>query len=172
METLSRFLSWMCGQAADRSWLVGGEMFPVCERCTGIYLGAAVAVMLGCWKRSQIDRWLVWIEILLVLQLIPAGLHWCFDTPVLRTLSGGWFGIGLIGLLAKPLVTPRSSNAKQLLSLVSAFIVVTLVSFSISLAGTAFANSCIILILIGLLSVTTLIATNMSRLGDEFLSAR
>ena len=35
----------VCHQRAERSFSLGGQPFPVCARCTGIYFGAALAAV-------------------------------------------------------------------------------------------------------------------------------
>jgi len=44
------FGAHICHQIAERSWHLGGAQLPVCARCLGIYVGAAVALMPGPWR--------------------------------------------------------------------------------------------------------------------------
>lgn len=41
----------ICHQIAERSWYLDGVQLPVCARCLGIYLGAAVALLLPGRRR-------------------------------------------------------------------------------------------------------------------------
>lgn len=43
----------VCHQRPDRSFHLRGVQMPVCARCTGIYLGAAVAALWACRARSS-----------------------------------------------------------------------------------------------------------------------
>jgi uncharacterized membrane protein len=43
------FAAGICHQIGERSWYVGGVQLPVCARCLGIYVGAAVALP-GLWR--------------------------------------------------------------------------------------------------------------------------
>ena len=36
--------SLLCHQRPERSFFIGGRQLPVCARCTGLYLGAALAI--------------------------------------------------------------------------------------------------------------------------------
>jgi len=38
---------FICHQRPERSFFIGGQQLPVCARCTGLYLGAALAIPLG-----------------------------------------------------------------------------------------------------------------------------
>jgi uncharacterized membrane protein len=55
--------SVVCHQLPDRSFHVAAVALPVCARCTGIYLGAAVASMLAATRRlprpSHVVLWLL-----------------------------------------------------------------------------------------------------------------
>lgn len=44
------FGAHICHQIAERSWHVDGVQLPVCARCLGVYVGAAVALVPGVWR--------------------------------------------------------------------------------------------------------------------------
>ncbi len=111
MDFLAQCFGWLCGQATDRSWIYGSEMFPLCQRCTGIYASAGIAFLFYFIRRKKFAP--SWFNLILILQMVPAGLHWFSDTPLSRTLSGGWFGIGLVGILLNPFPKP-DGNALSL----------------------------------------------------------
>ncbi|MDB6026312.1 MAG: hypothetical protein JWM68_2535 [Verrucomicrobiales bacterium] len=165
MDFLTKCLSWVCGQAADRSWVFGDEMFPLCQRCTGIYAGAAIAAIIFCCTRRRPHRWTMMIHVLLVGQIIPAGLHWCFDTPVLRTLSGGWFGIGLIGLMSRQIaVRFHSESRTDSWGILTSFLAVTLLASLTAYSNAAAANLLAVLVVVGLFSIAVLIVANVVQL--------
>lgn len=95
----TEWCSWVCGQAMDRSWVFDAITFPLCQRCTGIYAGAAVAAVIYCCLRWQPDRRSALINLWFLFQIVPSGLKLFPDSPALRMLSGGLFGVGLVGLL-------------------------------------------------------------------------
>src|SRR5262245_3978961 len=41
--------SVICHQRPERSFFLWGAQFPVCARCTGLYVGAAAAALVGTW---------------------------------------------------------------------------------------------------------------------------
>ena len=40
--------SFVCHQISDRSFHIAGLQLPVCARCTGLYLGAAIGAVAWC----------------------------------------------------------------------------------------------------------------------------
>lgn len=45
MELLHTVFRHVCGQPPDRTWHLDSLLLPVCQRCTGLYIGAALAVV-------------------------------------------------------------------------------------------------------------------------------
>jgi Predicted membrane protein (DUF2085) len=43
----------VCHQRPERSFFIGSHQMPVCARCTGIYVGAAVAVIVVAFRRGR-----------------------------------------------------------------------------------------------------------------------
>jgi uncharacterized membrane protein len=46
----------ICHQRPERSFFLNGDQFPVCARCTGLYLSGAVA-LLGWWILKAGRQW-------------------------------------------------------------------------------------------------------------------
>ncbi|WP_347460374.1 DUF2085 domain-containing protein [Clostridium beijerinckii] len=84
-----------CHQMYDRSFSFRGFQFPVCARCTGIYLGYIIAVILFIIK-VKISLNICGISILI---MICDGLLQLFkikkSTNIRRLFTGVSFGIGL-----------------------------------------------------------------------------
>jgi uncharacterized membrane protein len=163
MNFPAQFFSWVCGQAVDRSWVFGASTFPLCERCTGIYAGAAIAFMLACCIPGRPNRWTNAIHAILLLQIIPFGLHLWSDTPFLRTLSGGWFGLGLIGFLCHgPGVFLCGRKIRSAgFGFLGSFLLVNLLA-PLAASGTSAAGRILtVLATVGLLSIVLLIAVNV-----------
>ncbi|MEI7728221.1 MAG: DUF2085 domain-containing protein [Verrucomicrobiota bacterium] len=97
--TLSQLFYFACGQNAAHTWMPGGELLPVCQRCTGLYTGAAMALILHAWLRPRPTFAWCLVHSLLLLQMVPFGFHWVPQDAVVRTLTGYLFGGGLIGCL-------------------------------------------------------------------------
>lgn len=96
-----RTLLWgskTCHQADDRSFHIGIRKFPVCARCTGIYVGALVSIVLSFWQQSPI---------LFAAMLLPMILDGTIQyltkyrsTNSKRFVTGVVFGYGAVGLVA------------------------------------------------------------------------
>lgn len=108
MSVLLRDLfSLLCGQNPGHTWSFAGDLFPVCQRCAGIYAGAAIAAMLLLGFRPRPTRVFLWIHALAILQIVPMGLGLFSQGPALRAVSGEVFALGLVGLLRLPCTAHR-----------------------------------------------------------------
>jgi hypothetical protein len=62
METAEQIFSFVCGQS--RSFIADGAALPVCQRCLGLYLGAALTALwllgTGIWRRG-LPSWSVFL---------------------------------------------------------------------------------------------------------------
>jgi uncharacterized membrane protein len=90
---------FLCGRNPDHSFMVGGYQFPLCQRCAGIYAGAALSLVLDLGFRPRRGRLFLTVQSLFIFQIAPLGLGLIAGGPFLRTLSGCLFGLGLGGLL-------------------------------------------------------------------------
>lgn len=100
-----RWQKWMdvmapsCHQRSDRSFFYHGWQFPVCARCTGLYLGYVIGII-----SIALDLWLsVW---LCVMGLFVLWLDWilqyqkiCGSTNIRRFVTGLWCGVSIITLI-------------------------------------------------------------------------
>jgi uncharacterized membrane protein len=96
---MEEIFSLVCGQNPAHTWAPGGELLPLCQRCTGFYVGAALALILLLRFRPIQDVRYRWLHGMLLLLMAPFGFHLVPQDAVLRTLSGQWFGFGVVGLL-------------------------------------------------------------------------
>ena len=87
-----------CHQADDRSFHIGVRKFPVCTRCTGIYVGAFVSIVISFWLQSPI------LFAAMLLPMILDGTIQYFteyrSTNGKRFITGAVFGYGAVGLVA------------------------------------------------------------------------
>jgi len=100
METLLNLFSHVCGQQIDHTWLPGGIPLPVCQRCTGLYIGAALALGLLLGFRPRLTGWFLGVHGLFLVGMAPFGLHWIDHGPAVRAITGLGFGAAVVVFLA------------------------------------------------------------------------
>jgi uncharacterized membrane protein len=98
-DFLERAFSFLCGQDPAHTWAPSGAPLPFCERCTGLYVGAAIAMLLLILCKPVLDARFRWLHAALLVLMAPFGFHLVPQGPVLRTMSGYWFAFGIVGLL-------------------------------------------------------------------------
>jgi uncharacterized membrane protein len=84
----------VCHQQAARAWAPGGVPLALCQRCTGVYVGAAFFVCLLPWMRFRPSRALAVLHTVFILQMAVLGTHLLPHPASMRTLSGQLFIIG------------------------------------------------------------------------------
>ena len=67
--------SLVCHQRIERSLTTCGRQWPVCGRCSGLYLGAAVGVLLAAASVGRRGTWRQWRTRVLV-SALPTGALW------------------------------------------------------------------------------------------------
>jgi uncharacterized membrane protein len=67
--------SLVCHQRPERSLVTCGRPWPVCGRCSGLYLGAAAGVLLALVGVGRRGRWRQW-RTRVALSAIPTALLW------------------------------------------------------------------------------------------------
>jgi len=98
-DLLRHVFGWVCGQNPAHTWMPGGEVLPLCQRCTGVYAGALVAGLLHlAWRPVPTPGWR-WLNGAFLLFMLPSGLYWIPQNPELRCGSGILFGFGLVAFL-------------------------------------------------------------------------
>jgi len=96
---LFTIFSSVCGENPRHIWSPGGVLLPCCERCTGLYVGALIAVVLHLWLRPRISKHFLQVHALCLLQLGLFAFPWLPDSPALRSISGALFGFGVVSFL-------------------------------------------------------------------------
>ena len=102
METLTDILSFLCG--GERCFEIGGVALPVCQRCFGLYVGAAATgvwlVASGIWRRGLPSVSVFALHTAVLAAALLGGLH-AFDAgPRWRMLCGLWTGhVGVMWLI-------------------------------------------------------------------------
>jgi len=91
---LTEFFSHVCGQG--RPFVLDGEALPVCQRCLGLYAGAALTglwlVASGAWRRALPERSAAYAHIAMLLAAMAGGAHWVDAGPAWRLVCGLWTG--------------------------------------------------------------------------------
>lgn len=93
-----------CHRMPERSFFYKGKQFPVCARCTGIYIGYISIFVFAAFRAHFSVIWSLALIIPAVLDGITQA--WCRreSTNMLRLITGIMFGVGvssLVALLAK-----------------------------------------------------------------------
>jgi uncharacterized membrane protein len=134
----------LCHRITDRSFTINGRQFPLCARCTGMYLGVALAVtallLSGRGRRALLPsrRWLLVLLgfiILLGIDGLNSYSHFFPNTPHLYTPQnwlrlftglGTGLAMGVIVLTAmaqtfwaRPDYAPILENGRELLALLA-----------------------------------------------------
>jgi uncharacterized membrane protein len=89
----------VCGQEPTHTWSPGGVLLPFCQRCTGFYAGAAVALVLHLALRIRPGARFLQVHGAFLLLMIPLGYHWVPQGALVRTLSGVLYGTGVVSFL-------------------------------------------------------------------------
>ena len=92
--TLQEIFALVCGQG--RCFVVAGEALPVCERCLGLYLGAAVTaiclVAAGTWRRGLPSRGVFLANLAVLVLALLGGVHALDPGQTWRVACGAWTG--------------------------------------------------------------------------------
>ncbi|MDR2971001.1 MAG: DUF2085 domain-containing protein [Bacteroidales bacterium] len=96
IRTKLKFVS--CHRMPERSFFYKGKQFPLCARCTGIYIGY-IAIFIFAITLTYLP--LLW-SLLLLFPAVIDGLTQAFyhreSNNILRLITGILFGIGLSSL--------------------------------------------------------------------------
>ena len=98
-DWLTNAFALVCGQHPEHIWAPGGLALPCCQRCTGLYVGAALAFVLHLICGAQSSTRSKWLHGMFLLQMVPFGFHWLPQGPLLRTATGVLFGFGVVAYL-------------------------------------------------------------------------
>jgi uncharacterized membrane protein len=103
LEFLHHLFGAVCGQEPDHTYAPGGILLPCCQRCLGLYAGAAIAALLHLCLRPQLTRRFLQVHGGFLVLMVPFGFHWLPQGPVLRTISGLFFGFAVFTFLWLPM---------------------------------------------------------------------
>jgi uncharacterized membrane protein len=169
---LFHIFSLVCGENPQHIWSPGGQPLPCCERCTGLYVAALVAVILRLSFQPCISKRFLQIHVLCLLQLGLFIFPWLPQSPVLRTISGSLFGFGVVAFLWPAVASwHRPLNKFRTRVYLSGMTVcLALTPIIAKWGGVIGANVLMILVLAGALALVVLIAINLLRCINVFFS--
>jgi uncharacterized membrane protein len=112
----------ICHQRPERSFMTGTAQWPVCGRCAGLYLSAALAVVAcaitgGTYLRSPTSAPRVW-RATLVAAALPTALSWLIEYAgwwMPTSATRAWLAVPLgaaIGALLARLALERQDVPK------------------------------------------------------------
>lgn len=96
----------VCHQRPERSFHSAGAQWPVCARCSGLYLSAAAGVV-AAWlwrgRRPHFDAWRPWLLAAAVPTAVTLALEWwepAWSSMLVRAVAAAPLGFAVGVLLA------------------------------------------------------------------------
>jgi uncharacterized membrane protein len=103
MNVLSYIFSFLCNQDASRSFVITDHLLPVCQRCTGVYMGMGISfiylLLSRHYRKGLPPRSIAYVNIACLLAMPIFGFHLFDPGPAWRLWSGLIFGNALVSLL-------------------------------------------------------------------------
>ncbi len=163
-DALDFVFSFICGQNPGHSWSPGGVLLPCCQRCTGLYVGAAIAAALHLWLKPRLSARFLQLHGGFLLLMVPFGFHWLPQGALVRTVTGVLFGCGLVTFLSLPLrrtCGARIDISKRKLGIYSVGLAATcvLLPLASSYGGSAAACALALMLAAGLVTLGLLVGT-------------
>jgi uncharacterized membrane protein len=175
-DLLFKVFGWVCGQNPAHTWSCVAGSLPCCERCTGLYAGAFLALLLQWLIRPPPTGNFLKLHGFFLLVMVAFGFHWLPQGPFLRMATGLLFGFGLVAFLGLKVVrweqiptTP--ANHRLIPYLAGLALALGFIAYVSHTTTPAFFNWLRILVAAGLLALGVLVAGNL-RLGMIWLSDR
>jgi uncharacterized membrane protein len=119
MDLVARLFSHVCGQV--NLCEVSGQAIPLCYRCTGLYFGAALALILSTF-RPRARAAMLWVNGIFMLVMLPFGYHLVPQGPTLRMITGQLFAYGLVYYLL--LIPAKDTWARDGIRATAAYFIV------------------------------------------------
>lgn len=163
MSFLRFLFSFVCGQ--QHCWVLGGQTLPLCQRCTGLYVGAFCALILVLVFRPRPSTFLYSLHGFFLLFMFPFGFHFVAHGALMRTFTGALFAFGLVYYLAlNPFTLVRAWKPADFSADLYYFAIllnsIALVLWSVHAGGSATALILSTLAFLGLAALVLLTAVN------------
>ncbi len=103
MNFLTFVFSYLCSQDPSRSFEIGGQLLPFCQRCAGLYAGLGISFIYlflsGHYKKGLPPRSIVYVNVASLLMMPVFGFHFLDPGPAWRLWSGLIYGNAVASLL-------------------------------------------------------------------------
>jgi uncharacterized membrane protein len=166
-EWLTALFGLVCGQLPAHTSLPGGIPLPFCQRCTGLYTGAAVAAALHVALRIRASERFLQVHGGFLLLMVPLGFHWLPQNALVRMTSGVVFGAGVVAYLW--LTAAPRLLALRPLSRVGSWIYATGIAVALAVVpaaafygGAAAWDTLVLLALAGAAALALLVSLNLT----------
>jgi uncharacterized membrane protein len=110
MDVLQTFFSLFCAQTPERTFWIGGEALPVCQRCLGVYCGLlfGAATLPAAFRRVAVAPGRPGLALIAgaIAAMVVMASHLVDPGPLSRFVGGYAFGAAL-AWLAVPVVKSR-----------------------------------------------------------------
>ena len=90
---------FLCHQDPTRSFAPSETALAICARCTGVYVGFVLALPILTLVRRLGGKAMICLHGIMVMQVVVFGFHLVSHGPMVRTLSGQMFAVGLMYFL-------------------------------------------------------------------------
>ena len=116
MNVIAYIFSFLCSQDPIRSFTIAGHLMPLCQRCTGLYVGMGLSFF---WllishnhKKGLLTLSIVCVNIMCLLAMPIFGFHLLDPGPAWRLWSGLIYGNAIVSLLLPAALIIYSKNRK------------------------------------------------------------
>ena len=111
LDELARgVFGFLCHQNPARSFAPSGTALAICARCTGVYVCFALALPMLTLARRLGGKAMICLHGIMVMQVAVFGFHLVSHGPMVRTLSGQMFAVGLMYFLFRAASPGQSSQ--------------------------------------------------------------
>jgi uncharacterized membrane protein len=173
MERLAELFSYLCGQV--HLCTIGREAIPICERCTGLYVGAAYVLLVLVIFRPEPSKRMLWFHGLCMLLMLPFGYHFVAHGTMMRMAMGQLFAYGLVYfLLLLPVGSEwqHTSMSRVTMYLVMAVAGIPLLLLAIRFGGHTTAVFIVSAATFGVAVLALLVTANLATLAVLLTSRR
>lgn len=180
MSILRAIFSFLCHQNATRCFDIDGLLLPLCQRCTGVYVGMGISFIWllanRYYKKGLPPRSIIYVNIVSLLIMPIFGFHLLDPGAAWRLWSGLIFGnaVAFLILPGSSLICNEGETAKSYtrlstLSFFVVFIFLNTIPLWFPIQSNYFYYTVITLILIGLLSVSLCIVSTLILLTRKII---
>ncbi len=181
MKALSTIFSFLCSQDVSRSFGIEGLLLPLCQRCTGVYVGMGISFVWllanRYYKKGLPPRSVIYVNIASLAIMPIFGFHLLDPGPGWRLWSSLIFGNAVTFLIlpGSSLICNEGKAAKgytrlSTLSFFVVFIFLNTISLWFPIQSSYFYYTILTLILIGLLCVPFCIVSVLTFLAKKTLA--